>query len=72
MSADVISLPDLLVLLEHLIEDVDLLDEQLVGHRHAVNDPARQQEMRITGDDLTDAWAALLRARVRLTTLVAS
>lgn len=71
MSADMddvrpLSLPDLLVGIEHTAEDLDMIGEDLVHVRHATNDPASIVELHAITDDVMAAWALARRALVAL------
>lgn len=64
------SLVDVLALVESVVEDIDMADERVLVHRHATNDTTRAAQLRTAGDHLTDAWRATSAARVILRDLV--
>lgn len=67
----VIGLPEVLVGLEHVREDLDMIDEALSYHRHQSNDPARMLELHAINDTVNRAWAATAEAHTALGALLA-
>lgn len=66
-----LSLPDLLVGLEHTGDDLDMIAEDLVHVQHEANDPASIVELHAITDDVAMAWAIVKRAHKALTDYVA-
>lgn len=53
------TLADLLVHVEHVLEDVDLADEQATAIRQRLHDDAMTLRLHAIGDNLTRAWGYL-------------
>lgn len=65
-----IELPDVLVGLDHVREDLEMIEEATTAHRQDTADPGRVTELHAISSDTMLAWAYVKRAHAALETLL--